>query len=976
MNSRVRQARWKISGGLARRLVLQLGLALLLVTAPVTWLAYENSVRGLQERSREELELIVGAHARDAAELFTMAERQTAALRDEYLRRLDETPAGDSRAGFERWFERQADGLVRVRRTLDDHRRLPSLYLRPQVPLTDDVVQRTWVAFQLLREWGPVTTQRYYSTYFDLPGEGLIMHSPSVNWGAEATPETNNFDYPPVAGASPARNPRRENTWTPVYFDDKAGIYMVSTVRPIDRAGAWIACVSQDVSIDELLRRTQAEALPGTYNAIVGRNGHVIAHPAYAGRLQAASSPGQPGTLRDPIMEEVAALPVALDGSVRVQPSRDGLHWFAAANIRGPDWIYVAVVPTAVLQQRALVASRWLLVGGALALLLLMTVIYGVARHQIGRPLAALQRAAEGIEQGRFDVRLDRRRPDELGRLAGAFLDMGQELQARQARLQEQLAHLKASERRFRAVFDQSPGLLAVVDDRDGRVADVNASALHTFGLAREDVLGRPALSLPLWRHPMARRALLRLLRRGEEIHEAAIALQRRTGEPLILEFSRSPIVLDGQALSLVAMRDVTALRQAEAEAQQLQSQLRESQKMEAVGTLAGGIAHDFNNILGAMLGNLWLARDDLGAAHPVATRLEMVWRGALRARDLVRQILTFSRRSPQKLRPVDLVPVVQESLAMLRATLPAGVALEVSVPGTALLVDADETQMQQVVMNLCTNAWQAMPEAKGRIHVQLGAVTVGAGPSGADGEPSPVAPSAGGYVRLSVSDDGSGMAEEVRARVFEPFFTTKAPGQGTGLGLAVVHGIVAAHRGLITVHSVPGGGSRFDVWLPALSSSVHGTEPPAPGADAPAGRGEHVLYIDDDEVMVAMVGTLLERAGYRVTGIAGGPEAVARLQAAPEDFDLVVTDYNMPGMNGLDVLQAMRRMGSGLPVIVSTGYVDDRLAATAASAGFSALIYKENSIDELVAVVRRVLDGERPLADADPQHPGPGPAR
>jgi PAS domain S-box-containing protein len=399
---------------------------------------------------------------------------------------------------------------------------------------------------------------------------------------------------------------------------------------------------------------------------------------------------------------------------------------------------------------------------------------------------------------------------------------------------------------------------------------------------------------------------------------------------------------------------DITELKQAEAQQRLLEAQLRESQKMEAIGTLAGGVAHDFNNLLAAILGNLALAREDVGPDHLAQESLQEISRAAIRARQLVQQILTFSRRQTQAMQQQPLTPLLLEALGLLRSLLPAGVRLDTRLPDAPLMVLADATQVQQVLINLCTNAWQALEGRPGDIFVALEARQLDAAQALQLGDLPP-----GAYACLSVADDGPGMSAETRRRLFEPFFTTKPPGAGTGLGLAVVHGIVKAHRGAIAVHSRPGAGTRFDIYLPLTGETA--TLPPerAPTPEAPASEasGRHVIYIDDYEAMVSLVGRLLRKQGFRVSTFESGGAALAWLRAHDEPVDLVVTDQNMPGLSGVDVARAIRRLRPDQRVAIVSGHVNDELLAEAATAGVNDVLGKQDSMEALGAAIRRLLE-------------------
>jgi CheY-like chemotaxis protein len=328
-----------------------------------------------------------------------------------------------------------------------------------------------------------------------------------------------------------------------------------------------------------------------------------------------------------------------------------------------------------------------------------------------------------------------------------------------------------------------------------------------------------------------------------------------------------------------------------------------------------------------------------------------------MRARQLVQQILTFSRRQTQELELQLLTPLVEEALGLLRSLLPAGVRLNARLPSTPMPVMADATQVQQVLMNLCTNAWQAMDNQAGEVTVALRVVDIDVAHAlGLEGLTS------GRYACLSVTDNGPGMDPGTLRRIFEPFFTTKPPGTGTGLGLAVVHGIVKTHRGAIDVSSAPGEGTRFDVYLPlathaalvsdALSPPV--TASPEPAPEAPA---THLVYIDDYDAMTFLAGRLLRKQGFKVTTFESGEAAVAWLAQHPgESVDLLLTDQNRPGMSGVDVAREVRRLRPGLGVAIVSGHVSDKLLADAAEQGVLEVMGKQDSMDALGDAIRALL--------------------
>ncbi len=525
---------------------------------------------------------------------------------------------------------------------------------------------------------------------------------------------------------------------------------------------------------------------------------------------------------------------------------------------------------------------------------------------------------------------------------------------------------LRASEARYRRIVDAAnEGIWRI--DSQRRISFANPKMLQMLGYRNDEMMGRP-LSEFLADPPEATAFIADPLPVNASTHASTHAsadaplataarelkLRHKNGSDLWASLSVTQVkdAQGGDASALAMVTDITDAKQAEMRRSTLETQLRASQKMEAIGRLAGGIAHDFNNILAAILGNVALARDRLESKHPALPSLEQIDQAGVRARGLVQQILAFSRMQPHVLISQPLRPLVEESIRLLRAALPAQVEIDTVLAGEPMHVGADATQIQQIVMNLCTNAWHALQGSAGRMTVSLHTAELDANAVQRLNGLSP-----GRYAHLQVNDTGSGMDASTRDRIFEPFFTTKRVGQGTGLGLSVVHGIMTTHHGAITVDSMPGHGSTFHLYFPLLAPPVE-TPVQAMRPLPPRGQGQHVMYVDDDPAMLVLVERLLKRAGYRVSTYDSPRFAMSALRMKPGDFDLVVSDFNMPEMTGMDLAQEILMLQPELPIVISSGYISDEMRHTAARIGVQHLLQKEYSLEQLPTVVDAALSG------------------
>jgi PAS domain S-box-containing protein len=506
-------------------------------------------------------------------------------------------------------------------------------------------------------------------------------------------------------------------------------------------------------------------------------------------------------------------------------------------------------------------------------------------------------------------------------------------------------AQVLQSEERFRSVTESVMDAI-ISADSNGTILSWNHGAQRLFGYARDEMVGQPfTLLMPARYRGPCLDGVKHTLATGQP-HLVGKTLEvyglTRDGAEFPVELSLSSWQRGDSTFFSAIIRDIT-------ERKRLETQLRQVQKMQAMGTLAGGIAHDFNNILSAILGYVELALDEVEQGSAVWNDLQGTLTAGRRARDLVQQILAFSRQTELTRTSVQLHLLVEEALALLRAALPSTITIQPIIDRNAGAVLADPTQMQQVLINLCTNAAHAMREAGGVIEVRLEPIEIAV-------DAPAISPDlkAGAYVRLTVQDTGHGMEPEILECIFEPFFTTKSMGEGTGMGLAVVRGIIANHGGAITVESTPGQGSTFVVYLPRSNSPDIAA---LPTEESVVGGNERILFVDDETALVHVGRAMLQRLGYQVAVCTSSSQALETFRAAPHSFDLVITDRTMPTLTGETLVRALRQIRPDIPIILCTGFSHPVTSEQLRALRVDAFLLKPVMADEWARVIRQVLE-------------------
>jgi PAS domain S-box-containing protein len=502
---------------------------------------------------------------------------------------------------------------------------------------------------------------------------------------------------------------------------------------------------------------------------------------------------------------------------------------------------------------------------------------------------------------------------------------------------------LAESEHKYRQLFEMESDAIFLIDNASGNLLEVNSACESLYGYKRHELLEMQNTSLSAEPSETRKATVGGLDKVPIRYH------RKKDGTVFPVEITARHFSWQGRRVHVAAIRDITWRIEAEQRKEELEAQLRQAQKMDSIGTLAGGIAHDFNNILAAIMGYTELAMMDKNLSVASFEELNEVIQASLRAKKLVAQILAFSRQSKSEFGPTQISLIVKETLRMLRATLPALVEIELELDTDALVM-ADANQIQQVVMNLCTNAYHAMKGPGGRLRIGLSELLIDE-----DGSRKlHLAP--GRYLRLVVADTGIGMEPQTLQRAFEPYFTTKDKGQGTGLGLSVAYGIVKTHKGTITVNSELAKGSTFSVYLPKLVSQAF---KPSEQNDTIIQCGhERVLCVDDDPELARMIKAMLERAGYQVTDVTSAPDALDLFKEASDQFDLILTDLNMPHLPGNALAAQINQIRPDIPIILFTGFSDLLTEQELTVAGIRAVALKPLLMADLSKLVRDVLDG------------------
>ncbi len=848
------------------------------------------------------------------------------------------------------------DGVWRNRAEFADGRVHPTGWVPKATPLSDELRQLLVLFWDLSRHYGPGAAIRRDNLFFmSVPLQTNLGYDPYLfpNWVFDIPPDFDQLDYEWGRLAyQPARPGERSRFATPMVDDVGPGpqlgpIFQVLT--PIHVGQRHIATVATTLLLRDFLARAMPNTATDQRYLLFKADGRLIADTAEADRTA-------PSIAQATLDRLGGDLPAALLASVERSPesppagySAGSDVYYAATRIDGPDWYVAATLPGAAVRADAWRVALWGSAAHIGVLFALLGLLAFILRRQVAAPLGELTQAAERVAGGDTSVRLPSGRDDELGRLALAFNDMAGKVAERDAALRQDkqeieaaLTSLRLTEERWRAMTDNASDFIAVVDPA-GSLTYVSPPVERMLGRAAAGLVGRPLLELL---HAEGAATL-----RAQLAQPDGSAIQCRAhhadGHELMLEAIGSDLrehpAVGGVVLNI---RDVSETAKAE-------QQLRQAQKLEAIGTLAGGIAHDFNNILAAILGYGEMALKDAAEGSAQRRHIDAAMSAGLRAKSLVERILAFSRGGVGERLPVHMQSVVAEALDAVAATLPAGIRLARRLEAGDAAVLGDPTQVHQVVMNLCANAVQAM-KASGTLTVVLDLAQRGETPVTTRLLP------AGPYVRLGVHDSGSGIDPAVLERIFDPFFTTKEVGVGTGLGLSLVHGIVTDLGGGIDVDSRAGGGTRFTVYLPWHGTAARTMPDPEPLSH---GAGETVLLVDDEEPLVRLGEEMLAELGYEPVGFASSTAALAAFREAPQRFHAVLSDEAMPGLTGSELVTEIRRLRPGLPIVLMSGYVTAALSTRAREAGVAEVLSKplvaRDIARSLAAALQRGRDGD-----------------
>ena len=508
---------------------------------------------------------------------------------------------------------------------------------------------------------------------------------------------------------------------------------------------------------------------------------------------------------------------------------------------------------------------------------------------------------------------------------------------------------LRQSEEKFRTAFLTSPDSININRMKDGMYVSINEGFTRITGYTEEDVIGKTSLELNIWDIPEDRQRLVAGLKEHGKVENLETRFRKKNGTTLFGLMSASLIQVEGEPHLLSITRDITELRQAEEKKMDLERQLLHAQKLESIGTLAGGIAHDFNNVLGGIMGYTEMSLQYAEKNSKLERNLVKILKATDRAKHLIEQILTFSRKTNPQKSITSIRPIIKEVLDLLRASIPSSIIIESDLEKNTKSVLADPTKIHEAILNLATNAVHAM-NGKGTLTIKCRVESLDRKLSGQTGEIAP-----GEYIVIEVADTGCGMDATTLSKAFEPFFTTKAVGEGTGMGLSVVLGVVQSLGGDIQVESTVGKGTIFLLYLPVVEDQVPGHDV---DDDLLQLRGtERILFVDDEQMLVELAKDMLTPLGYSVVGVSESSDALKLIEDERNGFDILITDQTMPRMTGIELAKEVLKIRNGLPVILCTGFSNELNPDRAVAIGINEILMKPFRVNEIGAAIRKIFD-------------------
>lgn len=908
-------------------------LTLVVVALPALWLGRVSFERAHRE---DELTEVAFAHGRAAADLderLAAAESSIArfaALLDQSL----QLPRPGDADRLDALVERGADGARRSRREFFDGRLGAGLFLPAGLEPDEPLAALMVAAKRLIDLWARGNESRVWDNLWVLPAQGgeVILWPSDPEFVFQAAPDLDYRDTLWVSLTRPEHDPEGQPRWTPCSFDETSDSWLLSVVAPFHQDGVWAGAVGHDVSLPRLADVLGGHLPEGSDLHLVRADGTLLMSSRHQSLIESSHGGARAKDTGDALLVD-AVLAGAPEGVLRRAVADDDRTLLSERSPRN-GWRLVAEVPHSSLlaDVRGYYGELWMAFVAIVTGVALLPAL--VVSRRVRSSVRQLVRASRMVRVGEPSVPFPIEGPREFRTIAEAIEGM--------------VTRLGESEERTRAVLETvADGVISV--DEQGLVQSANASAARMFGLGREALVGSGVARLG-----PAFEQVQELLTGNDETStwslDSAPEALHASGRLFPVEVKARVTVAGGRHLMTLTVRDLTRRRQAEVTRAALETQLRQAQKMEAIGQLAGGVAHDFNNLLTGIMGYAEGLLETLPAEGEAAHDLSQILRAAERAAGLTRQLLLFSRRQEARPEQVCLNRLLTSITPMLQRLLGEAHELSVDLAPTLGSVRVDPAQMEQVVMNLVVNAADAMPEGGPILLTTRGRQLPAAGDDCA-----PML-EAGPYVTVAVTDTGTGMDEAVQATIFEPFFTTKEPGKGTGLGLSTVFGIVQESGGQVQVLSAPGLGSTFTVWLPWVGSAEPGRE--IADQRLPPGGSETVLVAEDESTVRRLVQRLLQDQGYRVLVAEDGDSALQLADAHEGSIDLLLTDIVMPGMSGPSLAQELLRRRTTTRVLFMSGWPADALASSGLQVVPAEIVAKPFGLADMCRRVRAALDG------------------